>query len=135
ATTPAQASKINLESLVGVKLFAWIGGFAFFLGSVFFVKYAFENNLITPVMRVVIGAMVGLLLVAGGGFASTKRYRVPAQSLCATGILVLYADIYAAHAFYSLVSLGVASVAMCVVTAGALWLAMRLAAQSVVWLA
>ncbi|MFL6527770.1 MAG: DUF2339 domain-containing protein [Chthoniobacterales bacterium] len=138
-TTPppptAPPSKVNLESILGVKLFAWIGGFAFFLGTVFFVKYAFDNNLITPVMRVVIGAIVGLLLVAGGGFASTRRYRVPAQSLCATGILVLYADIYAAHAFYSLIPLGVASVAMCVVTAGALWLAMRLAAQSVVWLA
>src|SRR5437764_5955806 len=38
----------NWESLLGVKLFAWIGGFAFFLGVVFFVKYAFDNNLITP---------------------------------------------------------------------------------------
>lgn len=125
----------NLESLFGVKLFAWIGGFAFFLGVVFFVKYAFENNLVTPVMRIVIGALVGLLLVAAGAFANSKRYRVPAQSLCATGVLVLYADIYAAHAFYSLVPLAVASIAMCIVTVVALWLALRLDAQSVVWLA
>ena len=135
-TAPARArTSVNFESLFGVKLFAWIGGFAFFLGSVFFVKYAFDNNLITPAMRVVIGAIVGLLIVAAGAFAATRRYRVPAQSLCATGILVLYADIYAAHAFYSLIPLGVASAAMLIVTAGALWLAMRLEAQSVVWLA
>jgi hypothetical protein len=129
--TPA----INWESLLGVKLFAWIGGFAFFLGVVFFVKYAFENNLVTPVMRIAIGGIVGALLVVAGALAATRRYRVPAQSLCATGVLVLYADIYAAHAFYALMPLGVASFAMCVVTAGALWLATRLDAQSVVWLA
>lgn len=125
----------NWESLVGVKLFAWIGGLAFFLGVVFFVKYAFENNLVTPVMRIAIGAVVGVLLVCVGAFSATRRYRVPAQSLCATGLLVLYADIYAAHALYALVSLTAASLLMCVVTAVALWLATHLDAQSVVWLA
>ena len=40
---------------MGVKLFAWIGGFVLFLGVVFLVKYSFENNLITPRMRIVIG--------------------------------------------------------------------------------
>lgn len=55
------AAAINWESILGVKLFAWIGGFAFFLGVVFFVKYAFERNLVTPVMRVSIGSVVGLL--------------------------------------------------------------------------
>lgn len=134
AVTSPPRRPVNLESVFGVKLFAWIGGFAFFLGSVLFVKYAFENNLITPGMRIVIGTIGGIVLVVAGALTA-KRYRVPAQSLCATGILVLYADIYAAYAFYSLVSLGAASIAMCLVTGGALWLALRLEAQSVVWLA
>jgi uncharacterized membrane protein len=126
---------INWESVVGVKLFAWIGGLAFFLGVVFFVKYAFENNLITPAMRITIGAIVGVLLIIAGVFTATRRYRVPGQSLCATGILVLYADTFAAHALYDLISLSAASALMCIVTAGALALAFRLDAQSVVWLA
>lgn len=134
-SAPPPRASTNWESVLGVKLFAWIGGFAFFLGSVFFVKYAFENNLITPATRVIIGALVGAALVAAGAFLARGRYRIPAQSLCATGVLVLYADIYAAHAFYALVSLGFATAAMCVVTGGALWLAARLDAQSVVWLA
>src|ERR1043166_8482610 len=50
---PEVHSTFHWESLLGVKLFAWIGGFAFFLGIVFFVKYAFENNWITPAMRIV----------------------------------------------------------------------------------
>ena len=40
---------------MGVKLFAWLGGLALFLGVVFMVKYSFENNLITPLGRIVIG--------------------------------------------------------------------------------
>ncbi len=85
---------IDWEAFMGVKLFAWIGGFVFFLGVVFLVKYSFENNLITPRMRIVIGALIGLALIATGWKATRKNFRVPGQSLCATGILVLYADIF-----------------------------------------
>ena len=60
------APSFDWESIVGVKVFAWIGGLAFFLGVVFFVKYAFDNNLITPGMRIVAGGVVGIALVAIG---------------------------------------------------------------------
>ena len=122
------------ESVVGVKLFAWIGGLAFFLGVVFFVKYAFENNWITPEMRILAGALVGVALVIIGSLTPARRYRVPAQSLCATGVLILYADIYAAHSFYNLIPLTAATVFMWIVTGLALFLASHHAAQSVAWL-
>ncbi len=93
---PPPANAINWESIFGVKLFAWVGGLALFLGVVFFVKYAFENNLLTPLMRIVGGAAAGTLLVGISIFPAVRRYRVPAQSLCATGLLILYADAYAA---------------------------------------
>src|SRR5947209_10278278 len=38
---PPSTAAVDWESILGVKLFAWIGGFALFLGVVFFVKYAF----------------------------------------------------------------------------------------------
>ncbi|MEY2439934.1 MAG: hypothetical protein QOI34_1319, partial [Verrucomicrobiota bacterium] len=122
---------INWESFVGVKLFAWIGGLAFFLGVVFFVKYAFENNFITPRMRVLAGALVGIALIVAGILPTLRRYRVPAQSLCATGILILYANIYAAESFYSLMPLGAASILMWIVTGIALILATKLDAPGV----
>src|SRR5947209_17565962 len=37
---------INWENFLGVKLFAWIGGLALFLGVAFFLKYSFKNVLI-----------------------------------------------------------------------------------------
>ena len=131
----APPTPFNWESILGVKLFAWIGGLALFLGVVFFVKYAFENNWITPAMRIVAGALIGIALLIVSLLPAVRRYRVPAQSVCATGILILYADIYAAHSFYGLIPLTVATALMWIATGGALLLANHLEAQSVAWLA
>jgi uncharacterized membrane protein len=130
----SRPSSPNWESILGVKLFGWIGGLALFLGVVFFVKYAFENNWITPAMRIVAGAITGMALLALSLLPAVRRYRAPAQSLCATGVLILYADIYAAYSFYGLISLTAAAVLMCVVTGVSLILASQLEAQSVAWL-
>jgi len=45
AARPAPKPRINWEVFMGVKLFAWIGGLALFLGVGFFVKYSFEHDL------------------------------------------------------------------------------------------
>ena len=45
-----------------VKLFSWIGGFALLLAAGFWVKYALENNLISPQMRIGAGLLCGLAL-------------------------------------------------------------------------
>jgi uncharacterized membrane protein len=115
-----------------VKLFAWIGGFVLFLGIVFLVKYSFENNLIGPAMRVAIGTALGLGLIATGWFTGSRKYRVSGQSLCATGVLVLYGNIFAAHVYYRLVELTPAFAAMALVTAAAFFLAVRMNAQVIV---
>jgi uncharacterized membrane protein len=131
---PAVDRAIDWEAFMGVKLFAWLGGFILFLGVVFLVKYSFENNLVTPPMRVVIGAVIGLGLIGAGWRAAGKNFRVPAHSLCATGVLVLYADIFAAHAFYDLISVTPAFALMSVVTIATFFLAITLKAQVVVLL-
>src|SRR5437588_4569893 len=123
---------IDWEAFFGVKLFAWIGGFVLFLGIVFLVKYSFENNLITPAMRVAIGTVLGMGLIVTGWFTATRRYRVSGQSLCATGVLVLYGNIFAAYVFYHLIALVPAFASMAVVTAAAFFLAVRMNAQVIV---
>ncbi len=117
---------------MGVKLFAWLGGLALFLGVVFLVKYSFENNLITPLGRIVLGGAVGVILVAAGSWLAHGRYGVTGQSLCATGVVILYANIFAAHSFYGLISLTSAFFAMSAVTLGAFLLAVNLSAQVIV---
>jgi len=127
ATLPAMP--FDWEAFMGVKMFAWLGGLALFLGVVFMVKYSFENNLITPIGRILIGGTVGLALVATGWGLARGRYRVTAQSLCATGIVILYADLFAAHSFYALISLTTAFFAMSAVTLFSFLLAVNLSAQ------
>jgi uncharacterized membrane protein len=72
---------INWEQFMGAKLFAWIGGFALFLGIAFFVKYSFEHNLIPPELRIAIGFIVGAGLVVGGLLLKRKENAVTAQTL------------------------------------------------------
>src|SRR5437762_3563430 len=129
---PPPPKPFDWEAFFGVKLFAWIGGFVLFLGIVFLVKYSFENNLITPAMRVAIGTVLGIGLIVTGWFTATRRYRVSGQSLCATGVLVLYGNIFAAHVFYHLIALVPAFASMAVVTAAAFFLAVRMNAQVIV---
>ena len=85
---------------MGVKGFAWIGGFALFLGVAFFVKYSFDNNLVPPELRVAIGFLAGLALLVGGVAMSRKNFPTLSQTLCATGIVILYAVTFACRSIY-----------------------------------
>ncbi|MBI5775392.1 MAG: DUF2339 domain-containing protein [Verrucomicrobia bacterium] len=126
------APSFNWEQFLGVKLFAWLGGLVAFLGVAFALKYSFDHNLISPQMRVAGGLLIGLGLLVGGLRLNRERYAVLVQSLCAAGVLVLYADFFAAHAYYKIIGSSTATFAlMCLVTAVAFFLAVRLDAQVV----
>jgi Predicted membrane protein (DUF2339) len=119
---------INWEQFMGAKLFAWIGGFALFLGIAFFVKYSFDHNLIPPELRIAIGFIVGAGLVVGGLLLKRKETAVTAQTLCATGILILYAVTFACRAYYHFAFFGLIPtfVLMTLITAVAFLLSVRL---------
>jgi uncharacterized membrane protein len=91
---------INWEQFMGVKLFAWAGGLALFLGVALFVKYSFDNNLVPPELRVALGFLAGLGLLVGGVMLSRKQYPALSQTLCATGVLILYAVTFACRSIY-----------------------------------
>src|SRR5438132_11651393 len=119
---------IDWEEFMGAKMFAWIGGFALFLGVAFFVKYSFEHNLIPPELRVAIGFLAGIALVGGGVALKRKENVVTAQTLCATGILILYAVTFACRSFYHFPFFGLVPTfaLMSLITAAAFLLAVQL---------
>src|SRR5881275_3574005 len=121
---------IDWEQFMGAKLFAWIGGLALFLGIAFFVKYSFEHNLIPPELRVAIGFVVGLALLVGGVLLKREENAVTAQTLCATGILVLYTVTFACRSYYHFAFFGLLPtlLLMTLITAVAFLLAVRLSA-------
>ena len=98
---------IDWEQFMGVRLFAWLGGFALFLAAAFFVKYSFDHNLISPALRVTIGFVVGLGALAGGSAIPRQTYRVTANTLSAVGVVVLYTVTFASHAVYAFPLFGV----------------------------
>jgi hypothetical protein len=128
-TVPA----INWEQFMGVKLFAWIGGLALFLGVAFFVKYSFDNNLVPPELRVAIGFITGLGLLVGGVVMSRKNYPALSQTLCATGVVILYAVTFACHSIYKFQFFDVIPtfLLMALITTAAFLLAARLDAMVV----
>src|SRR5438094_7765166 len=127
-TAPPPARTIDWEQFMGAKMFAWIGGFALFLGVAFFVKYSFEHNLISPELRVAIGFLAGIALVVGGTAVKRKENVVTAQTLCATGILILYAVTFACRSFYHFPFFGLIPTfaLMSLITAAAFLLAVRM---------
>jgi len=104
APAPRPTPKINWEQFMGVKGFAWVGGLALFLGVAFFVKYSFDNNLVPPELRVAIGFLTGLGLLVGGVVMSRKNFAALSQTLCATGVVILYAVTFACRSIYHFLS-------------------------------
>ena len=120
---------INWEQFLGVKGFAWAAGLAFFLCVAFAIKYSFEHNLISPELRMAFGFLTGLGLVVGGAWLHRRQqYIVGAQTLCATGVVILYAVTFACRSIYHFAFFGALPtfLLMVLITATAFLLAVRL---------
>jgi len=125
---------INWEQFLGVKGFAWAAGLAFFLCVAFAIKYSFDHNLISPGLRMAFGFLTGIALLVGGAWLHRrKQYTVGAQTLCATGVVILYAVTFACRSIYHFEFFGTLPtfLLMVLITATAFLLAVRLNAMVV----
>jgi uncharacterized membrane protein len=123
------------EILLGGKLLNRIGALALILGVGFFLKYAFDNSWITETGRVIIGAVAGGLLLAGGARSHNRGLTIFAQGLVSAGLAILYLSVYASFNFYHLVPQIWAFVLMTAVTAIAFSQAFRYDSLAVALLA
>lgn len=122
-------NKIGIEQQLGTRLPVWIGGIAMALSGLFLIKYSIENNLISPSVRVVFGAIFGFAMLYSSkwirnkpNFANGERI---SQSLAGSGIAVLYLASFASSRLYDLVPNFVGFMAMAAVTASALILSLK----------
>jgi len=95
------------------------------LSTLFFLKYAFDENLINEWGRVIIGLVAGFGMLAGGDIARRKGLKIFAQGLVGASIPILYLSIYAAYEFYALVPHAAAFLAMAGVGGISLLVALR----------
>ena len=127
----ATANKNNLEENIGVAWFSRIGIAALVLGISFFLKYAFDNNWIGPVGRVLIGAFAGTLLLAFGE-KYIRKYFTYGQIISGGGIAILYLSVFAAFDFYHLLTQIPAFFLMILVTGIGIALSLRYNAISLI---
>src|SRR3989338_1552490 len=106
----------DLEFKFGSTIFTGIGAIAVTFGLGFFLRYAFENNLITETMRVALGLMAGAALLIFGEI-TRKRFPSYGQIVTGGGLGILYLSIFFSFDFYNLVSQPIAFLWMIMVTA------------------
>jgi len=63
--TPSRTRE-EWEALLGGKVMNLVAAISLILGAGFFLKYAFDNNWLNEVMRILIGGVTALLLIGGG---------------------------------------------------------------------
>lgn len=116
----SQPGGIDWERLVGVRLFAWLGGAALFLAAALFLHYSIQQELIAPPIRVTSGLLFGALCLFGG---DRLRERTPlaAHAVSGAGVAISYAALFAARSLYQLIDTvpAFAGMALVTVTAGA----------------
>src|ERR1700688_4554026 len=110
--SPVQSStpqKIGFEGKFGTRWVVWVGGVALALGGIFLVRYTIQQGLIGPGVRIFLGALLALALVAVGEWSRrTEKISalpvVPSAhipgTLTAAGTTVAYATVYAAYGLY-----------------------------------
>jgi len=106
---PSSSQKIGFEEKFGTRWVVWVGGVALALGGIFLVRYTIQQGLIGPGVRIFLGALLALALVAAGEWARrTEKLSalagVPSAhipgTLTAAGTTVAYATVYAAYGLY-----------------------------------
>lgn len=127
---PARETLASLfEQLVGGRLLIWIGGIALVVAGFFLIRHTIEIGLVTPELRMIAAALFGLLLLAGGEYARSRKSLADepriAQALVGAGIAVLYATAYGSWYLYGQIGGEAASALMLLISAAALGLSLR----------
>lgn len=127
--TPREA----LEEKLASRWLVWLGGLAVAFAAVFLVRYSIEMGWLGPAVRCLMGAALGLMLIAAGewlrrrpfekAFAAIKPSQVP-PALVGGGVSALFVSIYAAYALYDLLVPLVAFAGLAAVWAAAIALSL-----------
>ena len=122
---PAPSWAFDWEQLVGVKLFSAIAGIALVFAAVFFLRYSMDQGWLQPPVRVVIGIIVAIALLAVCELKAARKYPITANAMDAAAIAILFSTFFAAHSLWNLISGGTAFALLGLVTLVAVLLSIR----------
>jgi uncharacterized membrane protein len=129
ASAPASQPGPGFEERIGTRWVVWVGGLTLALGGFFLVRYSIEQGLLGPGVRVLLGGLFALALLAAGEWTRRKESfaaieplpiaNIPAI-LTAAGTAVAFATVYSAYALYDFLVPATAFVLLGLVALGTL---------------
>lgn len=93
--------KSNIEKFIGENLINKIGILITVIGVAIGAKYSIENELISPLTRIILGYLMGIGLL-GVGIKLKKKYTNYSAVLVSGAIAIMYFITFAAYSFYDL---------------------------------
>jgi len=111
---------IILEQRIGTRWVPIAGVITIIVAAGFFLKYAYDNNLIGPLGRVVIATIAGFIALAAGELTRRRGYGIVAKAVTALGFALLYTAVFSARAYYGLIGSTPAFALAILVTAAAM---------------
>ena len=94
-------TKSNLEKFIGENLINKIGIAITVIGVAIGAKYSIENNLISPLTRIILGYLLGLGLI-GVGIKLKVKYENFSAVLVSGALAIMYLITFAAYSLYAL---------------------------------
>jgi uncharacterized membrane protein len=126
---PPPPADPGFEERLGTRWVVWIGGLTLALGGFFLVRYSIEAGLVGPRVRIMLGGLFALALLAAGEWTRSKESisdvvalpiaNIPAI-LTAAGTAVAFATVYAAYALYAFLGPAAAFILLGLVALGTL---------------
>src|SRR5918996_4017659 len=118
------ASSMFEEDAIGT-WFPRLGALAVLIGAGFGFKYAIDQGWIGPGLRVLLGIIAGLALVAASELTRERGWHPYAQAVAGGGVALVYLSVWAAFDLYGLIGGPVAFIGLVATTGSAVALALR----------
>src|SRR5690606_33585531 len=106
-TNKPPGGKSDIEKFIGENLINKIGIAITVIGVAIGAKYSIENDLISPLTRIILGYLAGLGLL-GFGIKLKEKYESYSAVLVSGAMAILYFITFAAYSFYGLFPQGLA---------------------------
>lgn len=94
---------IGFENFIGGRVLLRAGVIAILLAVGFFLKYAFEQQLISDIVKVLVIAVFGAIMVVIGEFFA-RKHPIFGHVIAGGGVAVWFFDVVAARVLYNLMS-------------------------------
>lgn len=119
-----QEESFSLEKFIGENLINKIGIGITVIGVSLGVKYTIDHDLISPLVRILLGYLAGIVLLIFG-IRLKSQYMNYSAVLVSGSMAILYFISYAAYTFYELLPQPVAFIIMVSITAGTVFAALK----------